>query len=75
MEESGTTSCQCKSFHKFQLVFISQVIAILIVILASVINLSIGNSDKTIWQTLLASCLGFLLPSPSLKKNRRKRIS
>ena len=51
-----------------EVVFFCQVILIYVVVVCSVVNLSIGNGDKTLWSTLLGSCLGYVLPNPTLKR-------
>ena len=76
MEENASTKSEqwyCLSGKvrpKSQVVYISQIIIIYIIILTCIINLSIGNGDKTLWCTLLASCLGYILPNPSIKPNK-----
>ena len=76
MEESGSTKSEqwyClseKVTPKAQIVYISQIVIIYIIILTCIINLSIGNGDKTLWCTLLASCLGYILPNPSIKRKK-----
>ena len=42
--------------------------AIFIVILASVINLSLGTGISELWSSLLAGGLGYILPNPKLTK-------
>jgi len=59
-----------KHIPKPEVVFFSQVVIIYIVIITAVVNLSIQNGDPTLWSTLLASCLGYLLPNPSVKTGR-----
>lgn len=48
-------------------VFTAQIILIYIVVLAAIINLSLGTQCDTLWITLLGSCLGCLLPTPKIK--------
>lgn len=48
------------------ILYISQIVAIFIVIIAAVVNLSIGNSNKLMWASLLSSTLGYVLPNPKL---------
>jgi hypothetical protein len=55
------------STPKSQIIFFAQIIVIYIVIAVSLINLSIGNGDSNLWSALLCSCLGYLLPSPTIK--------
>jgi len=48
--------------------FVCQVSAILIVILACVVNLSLGKDNTELWASLLSGSLGYLLPSPRIRK-------
>lgn len=34
------------------------------VLVFCLVNLSLSNSDKTLWTNLIIGCFGFLLPSP-----------
>jgi hypothetical protein len=55
---------------KSEIVFCAQVILIYIVVVTAIVNLSINTEEHgKIWVILLSSCLGYLLPNPSLKKN------
>lgn len=56
---------------KSQIVFFSQVILVYIVVITSIVNLSLQTDDKKIWIILLSSCLGYLLPNPTLKNEQR----
>ncbi len=49
------------------LAFVSQIIILLIVIITSIINISLGVGDEKIWITLLSTSLGVVLPNPSVK--------
>ena len=63
----------CLSGHtvsKHQIVFFTQVILVYIVVIASIVNISLGIADQNIWVILLSSAIGYLLPSPSLKNER-----
>ena len=55
-----------RKFPKREAVFFTQVIIIYIVIIACIINISIGNGNSNLWVALLSSCLGYLLPNPSM---------
>ena len=50
-------------------IYFCQVAAIFAVIVACVVNLSIGNDKAELWSSLLSGALGYLLPSPKLRKN------
>jgi hypothetical protein len=52
-----------------EIVFFTQALIIFIVIVSCIYNLSKGDGeDGTLWSTLLASCLGYMLPAPKIKK-------
>ncbi|MCP3662256.1 MAG: hypothetical protein GY696_07135 [Gammaproteobacteria bacterium] len=44
--------------------YLLQVVLLYIVIIASIVNLSIGNGNDKVWIGLLTSCIGLLLPNP-----------
>jgi len=54
---------------KSEIVFLCQVVVLYTVIVVSIYNLTKGNGDSNLWTALLSSCLGYLLPNPSLKRN------
>ena len=52
--------------------FICQMIIVMSVVLASILNLSLPSLNKTnreIWITLLSASVGNILPTPKMKKN------
>ena len=64
-------------FGKFvpraEIVFICQVIAIYAIITASIYNLSVDSDKTSLRVSLLSSCLGYLLPSPTINKEKNKK--
>jgi hypothetical protein len=60
-----------KAVPKSEIVFAVQVIIIYIIIITAVVNLTLNGSagESKIWIVLLSSCLGYILPSPTIKKN------
>ena len=59
-----------KKIAKSPIVFVVQTLIILIVIVASVVNLSINSHDdpnSKLWISLLSGCVGTYLPNPSIK--------
>ncbi len=73
MEENGSVQSWIvfgKRVPKREVVFFSQIVVLYIVIITAVINLSIENGDPTLWSTLLGSCLGYVLPNPTLKSQK-----
>lgn len=53
-----------------ELVYFSQIFAVYMIIIASLVNLSIGSKPTELYITLLSSCVGFILPSPQLEYGR-----
>lgn len=51
---------------KPEIIFFSQVVIIYIVVITALVNITIANGNSTIWISLLCSCLGYMLPNPSL---------
>ena len=54
--------------------YVCQVIAIFTVILACLVNLSIGGDKAALWSSLLSGSLGYLLPNPKIR-NKDERFS
>ena len=52
-----------------EMVFCCQMTVIFIVVIASIYNLSANDNQKTeLWTALLSSSLGYVLPSPRLRR-------
>ena len=49
-----------------EIVFICQMILIYVVVAVSLYNLSRGSEVDNLWVALLGSCLGYVLPNPSI---------
>ena len=57
------------------IVYILQVLVIYIVIITSIYNLTRGycsQSDQKLWVAILSSCIGYLLPNPTLSVQNRR---
>ena len=65
MEKSAD---QSNVLPKTDLQYILQVIVVYIVIITCIANLSLTDGDSNLWTALLSSCLGYMLPNPSIKK-------
>ena len=50
--------------------FLFQVVAVYIVIVISLLNLTRGSDNKELWVSLLSSSVGYLLPTPILTKKQ-----
>ena len=59
------TFCK-KDIPSTQVVFFIQVTLVYIVAITCIVNLALGNEPKDLWISLLASSIGYVLPSPSL---------
>lgn len=60
-----------KNYPKNELVFFTQILLLYIVVLTSLANLTRDVSQhRDLWITLLSSCIGYILPHPSIKKNK-----
>ena len=64
MEKNTVPAIEAKT--DFQ--YIAQIIIIYLVIITCITNLSMTNGDSNLWTALLSSCLGYMLPNPSIKK-------
>ena len=58
--------CFGYSFPRREVVYFSQTLIVYIVILVCLTNLSLGHSESNLWIALLGSCLGYILPQPSM---------
>ena len=57
-------------FPKAEVVFFTQVTVLYTVIVVSIYNPTTRNGDSNLWTALLSSCLGYLQPNPSMKRDR-----
>ena len=57
-----------KKLPKSEIVFFVQVVLIYIVVITSIVNLTLNKGEGKLWTALLSSCLGYILPNPSLKR-------
>lgn len=58
------------SLPKLEVVFFSQIFALYLVIVVCLINLSIHKEKSELWCSLLSACIGYILPNPSLKREK-----
>ena len=52
-----------------EIVFFCQTLIIYVVVVTSLVNLTLKNGPINLWTALLGSCLGYLLPHPSIDNN------
>ena len=63
----------CGKFPKAEIVYFCQVVVIIGVVVACIVNLSIGTNEKdSLWSSLLSASVGYLLPNPKLPKKKKK---
>ncbi len=70
-ESSSTVSrwkCFGQNFPRNEVVYFSQIFIIYIVTITCLANLSFNIGPRDLWIALLASCLGYILPQPSISK-------
>ena len=51
-----------------ELKFLSQVVALYVILITSLVNLTVGSKHEGLWLGLVCSSLGCLLPSPRYAK-------
>ena len=74
VEDTGSTSKRWVLFGnscpKAEIVFFCQVAVLYTVIVVSIYNLTKTDANSNLWTALLSSCLGYLFPNPSMKRDR-----
>ena len=63
---SSCVTCGKKT-PRSEVVFLCQVLILYTVIVVSIYNLTVESENSTLWTALLSSCLGYLLPNPTIK--------
>jgi hypothetical protein len=56
-----------KKTPRSEVVFLSKVVILYTVIIVSMYNLTVQSQNSTLWTALSNSCLGYLLPSHTIK--------
>jgi len=75
-EESDVStrwSTLCGRIEKTQVIYFSQMIIVFTVIVACIVNLSIIDSPSTPWATILSGTVGYILPAPKIRKNKKAK--
>lgn len=57
-----------RKIPRSEIVFLCQILVLYTVIIVSIYNLTIGTENSNLWTALLSSCLGYLLPNPTIKQ-------
>ena len=55
------------SIPRSEVVFLSQMLIVCIIVIASIYNLSVGEEKTSLWLSLLTSSCSYLIPPPQLK--------
>jgi len=57
------------------LIYFSQLFIITIILVFSIVNLSLSptSASSNIWSSLIGACLGYVIPAPSLKKDKKEK--
>ena len=63
---SSSVTCGKKTLRS-EVVFVSEVLTLYTIIVVSIYNLTVQSQTSTLWTALLSSCLGYLLPNPTIK--------
>jgi len=69
-QTSGEEEKWCGKLPKHEIIYFCQVIAIYTIIIACIINLSLGSDKDSLWASMLSGCLGYLLPAPKIQKKK-----
>ena len=59
--------CSGSRVPRAEIVYFCQIILVLIIVIASIYNLTTERGDQQLWTALLSSCMGYLLPNPTIK--------
>ena len=74
VDEEGSlrwsTTC-CGKAPKKEIIYFCQVVLIYIVVIACLINLSLGTGLDALWSSLMSGSIGYLLPSPKITKKTK----
>lgn len=56
------------------MIYYCQIVAIYIIVITCLLNLSLFNDKDCVWSTLLSASIGYLLPPPKLKKSKNDSL-
>lgn len=59
--------CSGSRVPRAEIVYFCQIVVILSIVFASIYNLTKQQGDQQLWTALLGSCMGYLLPNPTIK--------
>ncbi len=69
-DSSGKWHLCGRSVPKSEIVFFVQVLLIYIVVITCIVNLTLYKDESKLWTALLGANIGYLLPNPTLKRNK-----
>lgn len=61
-----------EKFPSSQIQYTFQIFILSIIIFVSLTQLCLSTGDKTLWNTLLCTSIGYILPSPKIKSSQNK---
>ena len=67
-QEDDTQNCSRPP--QKQVIYYCKVVAIYLIVIACLVNLSLGTNNDTVWASMLIASIGYLLPSPKFRKNK-----
>lgn len=74
MEDVAVPTSPSRKATRSETVFYTQALILFTVILFCIYNLSKEDvTNQAVWTTLLASSLGYILPSPSISRKKKKK--
>ncbi len=65
--------CCGEKLPRDEIVYFCQIIAIYILIIACLVNLTLGIKPVEIYISLLSACIGYILPSPQIKTVKTRK--
>ena len=74
MNTEGEEYIRSKMCPKSVVLFVVQMVLICIIVVAAIVNISMYDKNKEMWISLMSSSLGYVLPSPRLKRSKVKQI-
>lgn len=76
MESASENWMACGyNFPRTEIVFFTQMLLVYAVVITCLVNLTVGNDHHTLWVALLSSSLGYVMPSPKIKKAYRPAVA
>ena len=61
-------------FPKEEIIYFCQVLMVYIVVITSIVNLCVSDTNTCLWSSLVSGSVGSLLPSPSISKKKENDV-